>query len=203
MAMANGSQSNSSLFEDGSLLDSSVRGTGLQADQARIFRAIGQDLEAKAIATFCLRLAEGRYLVRGLVEMGKESRRANSLWAAFRKKPACADALELSYSAEEIELLDTLGRARRASGNKLPDFLSVSQQLRAVAALIERKGGEITRVDRIAYAGMIPAVAIHYKTFSGGDAAEEHTASNLYDYCVHMYKTRKAQSIAAAVFRAA
>jgi hypothetical protein len=69
--------------------------------------------------------------------------------------------------------------------------------------MIDRKGSEIIRLDRIAYEGMIPAVAIHYRTTSGDHAAEEHTASNLYDYCVHMYKMRKRQSIADSIFRAA
>ena len=203
MAMADESQNNSPLFDGGSWLTSSARGMGVKAEQARIFRAIGQDLEAKAIATFCLRLDEGRYIVRGLVEMEKKTRRANGLWARLRKRPPCGDALELSYSMEEIERLDALGRTRRASGNKLPDFFSVSQQLRALAAMIDRKGGKIIRLDRIAYEGMIPAIAIHYRTLSGDHAAEEHTASTLYDYCVHMYKTRKQPGIAASIFRAA
>jgi hypothetical protein len=200
--MVDRSQNNNSLLDAGNSVAPFACGAGFQSDQGRIFRAIGQDLESKAIVTFCLRLAEDGYFVRGLVEAGKQTRRAKSLWSAFRKKPADDDALELSYSMEEIERLDTLGRSRRGAGNKLPDFLSVSQQLRALAALIERKGGEITRVDRIAYSGMIPAVAIHYKTSAGELASEEHTASNLYDYCVHMYKTRKPQPTR-YVFRAA
>jgi hypothetical protein len=201
--MAHGSHDKSILFDGRNWLASSAPGSGLQADQARIFRAIGQDLERKAIATFCLRLAEGRYFVRGLAEMKKAPRRVNSIWAKLTKKSVYTDSLELSYSLEEIERLDAIGRARRGSANQLPDFLSLSQQLRALAAMIDRKGGEIIRLDRIAYEGMIPAVAIHYKTFSGDHAAEEHTASNLYDYCVHMYKTRKPQSTAGSVFRAA
>jgi hypothetical protein len=193
MAMAEGTKNHRLNFDGGPGTAFSGSSADAIRDQARLFRAIGQDLEVKAIATFCLRLSEGRYFVRGLVEPGRETRRKTSIWSAFRKKPANDDALELSYSMEEIEKLDALGRARRNTVNKLPDFLSVSQQLRALAAMIERKGGEITRVDRIAYEGMIPAVAIHYNTFAGDNTVEEHTASNLYDYCVHMYKTRKPQ----------
>ena len=201
MAMADGYQKRGFAFDEGdSIAWPTV--TVRQEEQARIFRAIGQDLEAKAIATFCLRFSEDSYFVRGLVEMGKKTSRSSSLWAALRKKPACADALELTYSVEEIERLDTLGRARRSSGHKLPDFFSVSQQMRALAALIDRKGGHITRVDRIAYAGMIPSIEVHYKTTGGDLVSEEHSAPNLYDYCVHMYKTRKPQPTH-HVFRAA
>jgi len=189
--MADGSQNRSFVFDEGESIACSAVAVR-QEEQARIFRAIGQDLEAKAIATFCLRFSEDRYFVRGLVEMRKEKRRS-SLWAPFRKKPACDDALELTYSMEELERLDALGRARRSSGHKLPEFFSVSQQMRALAALIGRKGGHITRVDRVAYAGMIPSIEVHYKTTAGDLASEEHSAGNLYDYCVHMFKTRKPQ----------
>ena len=203
MTMAAGSQ-DKNLYRDGETgLASTQGGIGLEADQARMLRAIGQDLERKAIATFCLRLAEGRYYVRGLTDMKKAPCRAISVWAKLRGESVCADALELSYSLEEIERLDAIGRARRGSANGTPDFLALPQQLRALGAMIDRKGGAIIRLDRIAYEGMIPAVAIHYKTRSADDAAEEHTASNLYDYCVHMYKSRKQPRTAASVFRAA
>lgn len=175
------------------------------ADQSKIFRAIGQDLEAKAIATFCLWLAEGRYFVRGLHDgMDKPARRANGIWRKLtNRRPASTEALELSYSMDDLERLDAIGRARRGSGNGIPDFLSLPQQLRALATMIDRKGGAIVRLDRIAYPGMIPSIAIEYRTISGGRAAEEHTASNLYDYCVHLYKMRTQHSVAASVFEAA
>jgi len=202
--MAGRYQNTSILFAGGNEFTSS-EGIGHGADQSRIFRAIGQDLEAKAIATFCLRLAEGRYFVRGLRDgVEKPARRANSIWKKFRNQGAVSsEALELSYSMDDIERLDAVGRARRGSANGMPDFLALPQQLRALAAMIDRKGGEITRLDRIAYEGMIPAIAIDYKTLSGGHASEEHTASNLYDYCVHMYKTRNRHAVAASIFEAA
>jgi len=202
--MAGRYQNTNILFAGGNDFASS-EGIGHGADQSRIFRAIGQDLEAKAIATFCLRLAEGCYFVRGLRDgMRKPARRANSIWKKFRNQGAVStEALELSYSMDEIERLDAVGRARRGSANGMPDFLGLPQQLRALAAMIDRKGGQITRLDRIAYEGMIPAITIDYRTFSGGHAAEEHTASNLYDYCVHMYKTRKRHAVAASIFEAA
>ena len=204
MAMAGRDQDTSILFAGGNGFASS-EGMGRGADQSTIFRAIGQDLEAKAIATFCLRLAEGRYFVRGLRDgIEKPARGANSIWKKFRNKRAVSgEALELSYSMDDIERLDAVGRARRGSANGMPDFLGLPQQLRALAAMIDRKGGEIIRLDRIAYQGMIPAIAIDYRTFSGGHASEEHTASNLYDYCVHMYKTRKRHSVALSLFEAA
>ena len=84
--MTDGSQNKSLLFDGGDWLASFGRDIGIQRNQARIYRAIGQDLAGKGIATFCLRLVEDRYLVRGLTDMGKQAGRTKSLWAKLRQK---------------------------------------------------------------------------------------------------------------------
>jgi hypothetical protein len=163
------------------------------ASQAKFLRVIGQDLEARGIASFSLSLAEDHYRVRGAMSEKRLSvQRPGRFWLRRRaEETAEAAPAEINYSYEDIERLDQSGRAKRGSGGS-PDFLSVSQQLRAVGAIVDRKRAQLLRLDRLAGEDRIPSLTIQVRTMDGKPVLEQHSSTNLYDFCVRMYKARKA-----------
>lgn len=95
------------------------------------------------------------------------------------------------YSLETIDQLDDRGRSKRGMGEKLPDFFSLSQSLRAVGAVIDAKRGQLVELSRKAEVDSIPAIVVRYLTLSGSYVSEEHSTPALYDRSVHLYKSRR------------
>jgi len=159
---------------------------------ARNLRAIGQDLEARGVMQFELMPAANGYLVR--VPYGATRANAPSQTEGqqmSRRSSASSKTVELTYSLQAIDTLDDKGRAKRGIGNGMPDFFSLSQCLRALGGLIDSKDGQLLRLDRNAQASKIPSIVVQYQTSTGERVREEHSLPNLYDYCVHLYKTRR------------
>jgi hypothetical protein len=162
---------------------------------ARSLRAIGQDLEAHGITQFNLTSSKDGYRVR-VLPRGVDGNASRGL-AAKRAGHRNADSdgpSELAYTMEAIERLDEQGRAKRDLGNKLPDFFSLSQCLRAVGAVIDAKRGQLVQLDRNVEPNTIPSIVIHYQTSTGVEIREVHPSPNVYDYSVHMYKSRRPEA---------
>lgn len=159
---------------------------------ARTLRAIGQDLEARGITQFNLTSFKDRYLVRALprtLDSNTSQRRATK--KTSRRNGGSNGPSEIEYTEEVIDRLDELGRAKRDLGNRLPDFFSLSQCLRAVGAVIDAKRGHLLQLDRSAEPNTIPSIVIHYQTSTGVEIREVHPSANVYDFSVHMYKNRR------------
>ncbi len=162
---------------------------------ARSLRAIGQDLEAQGITQFNLTSSNEGYLVRALRgSMDNNLSRGSVGKRAGHRNTDSAGPAELAYNVEAIERLDEQGRAKRDMGNKLPDFFSLSQCLRAVGAVIDAKRGLLLQLDRNAEPNAIPSIVIHYQTSTGVEIREVHPSPNVYDYSVHMYKSRRPET---------
>ena len=161
---------------------------------ARSLRAIGQDLEAHGITQFNLTSSENGYLVRELPR-AVDSNASRGLIGKRAGRNADFDGpAELAYTVETIERLDEEGRAKRDIGNKLPDFFSLSQYLRAVGAVIDSKRGQLLQLDRNAEPDTVPSIVIHYQSSTGVEIREVHPSPNVYDYSVHMYKSRRPET---------
>jgi hypothetical protein len=76
----------------------------------------------------------------------------------------------------------------RAAGCRI--FFSLSQCLRALGVAIDAKRGELLQLERNTRTSTIPSIVVQYQTSTGERVREEHSLPNLYDYCVHLYKTR-------------
>lgn len=159
---------------------------------ARNLRAIGQDLEARGVTQFALMPADDGYLVRVPYSTTKTNApsRADGEEMAHRSS-ASSRTLELTYSTDAIDALDEKGRAKRGKGTGMPDFFSLSQCLRALGVTIDSKRGQLLQLDRSAPDKQIPSIVVQYQTSMGERVREEHSLPNLYDYCVHLYKTRR------------
>jgi hypothetical protein len=158
---------------------------------ARSLRAIGQDLEIKGISQFNLKSSKYGYFVRALSTPKSELDRSSDRKKWIPRSEKSKAPAQLIYSLQTIEQLDERGRAKRGMGEKLPDFFSLSQCLRAVGAVIDAKQGQLVELDRNAEVDSIPSIAVRYLTFNGAFVREEHSAPALYDQSVHLYKSRR------------
>jgi hypothetical protein len=164
-------------------------------DNARNLRAIGQDLEARGITQFELTPVTDGYRVRipyGVTKVD-ETIETDSQGISHRRS-ASSRPLELTYSRAAIDRLDERGRAKRGTGSGIPDFFSLSQCLRALGVVIDAKRGELLQLDRNTRTSTIPSIVVQYQTSTGERVREEHSLPNLYDYSVHLYKTRSSIS---------
>lgn len=162
---------------------------------AKYLRAIGQDLESRRITQFSLRLSENGYLLRRpLREVGRAAGSETETRDERDSGSSSHQQLEYLYTADAIERLDEIGRSRRGVGNGMPDFLSLSQCLRALGAALDAKRGRLLQLDRATQMNATPLFSIQYKNSTGEQVREDHTLPNLYDYCVRFYKTRRPES---------
>ena len=90
--------------------------------------------------------------------------------------------------------LDELNRAKRTLASPRADFLKLSEQLRTVGAIVDRRGGQLIRLDRTAYEGMISSFTVQYKMATGELVTEEFSASSLYDFSVQIFMMEKRRS---------
>lgn len=161
---------------------------------ARSLRAIGQDLESKGISQFNLKSSKYGYLVHalGAPKEGLLRSLGRNLGVGADEKPKAP--ARFIYSLETIEQLDERGRARRGMGERLPDFFSLSQCLRAVGAVIDAKHGQLVELNRNVETDSVPSIQVRYLTLNGSYVREEHSAPALYDRSVHLYKSRHAEA---------
>jgi hypothetical protein len=135
---------------------------------ARVLRVIGQNLEGLPIKTFDIKSEGKNYIVKGY--------------------GGALQPVELRYSAADIARLDREGWLRRRDPSKMPDFRSLSQLLRAVGEYLERKDSQLLTISK--QSGTVPSFIIQYET-ARHRHKEEYLGSDLYDFCVRMYKQRK------------
>jgi hypothetical protein len=139
---------------------------------AQALRAIGQDLEGKHPRNFNLVIVGDSFVVRGKA----------GLAPFFR-------AFELNYSAGDIERLEREGWGKRINSTGMPDFLSLSQVLRAVGCYVDLKGGCLQRASK-----ENQSMTIAYATDVSQNNREVCQISMLYDFCVRMYLQRSGRN---------
>jgi hypothetical protein len=161
--------------------------------QEQCLRVIGQDLEERGIVSFSLCFAPDHYAVREHAREKFPQRSAGGRWW-FAARPIEAlpqPPIELQYSHEDIERLEQLGRGKRGLASASPDFFGLSEQLRALGSLIDHKHARLLRLDRHVSQASTVSLAVEILTADGKRFAEQYSSSQLYDFCVRMYKTRK------------
>ena len=168
---------------------------GAEFDYSRILRVVGQELEAKGISTCCLWVEANRVDVIGLCTSSNGAVEAG-FWQRLKSKNVAAGytTTKLGYSIEGLMRLDELNRAKRSRAMPRADFLRLSEQLRTVGAIVDRRGGQLIRLDRTAYEGMISSFTVQYKMVTGELVTEEFSAPSLYDFSVQIFMMEKRRS---------
>ncbi len=166
------------------------RADGVEISYSRLLRVIGQELEAKGIATCCLWTERDRFDVIGLRTGGAVEA---SFWQRLRaKQPAPGYAtVELNYSIEALLRLDELNQAKRTLAIPRSDFRTLSEQLRTIGAVVDRRAGQLIRLERVAHEGMIASLAVQYQMATGELMTEEFSAPSLYDFSVQIFMMEK------------
>jgi hypothetical protein len=163
---------------------------------ARELRAVGQALEAQHVFSLDLELKGGLYVVRGKVTAADYAQSSFSgfiqdlisgVGSALTGGPRRSIyEIDLSYHPEEIEELDSKGRAHRRNGDQTPDPYGLAQKLRGVGSFLDyRPETALTGVsveDRW--------VTVRYRTAEGRIEQAKQDVTYFYNYWVKMYLRR-------------
>jgi hypothetical protein len=94
--------------------------------------------------------------------------------------------LELHYTHEDIERMDTEAQRKRQDIGGSPEAHTLSQILRAVGAFVDQKQGRLLGVTKEAQ-----DITIEYESPLKRSMTEKFTVASLYDYWVKMYLRRR------------
>jgi hypothetical protein len=163
---------------------------------ARELRAVGQALEAQHVFSLDLELKGGLYVVCGKVTAADY---AQSSFSGFIQDLISGVGsvltggprrsiyeIDLSYQPEDIEELDSKGRAHRRNDDQTPDPYGLAQKLRGVGSFLDyRPETALTGVsveDRW--------VTVRYRTAEGRIEQAKQDVTYFYNYWVKMYLRR-------------
>jgi hypothetical protein len=140
-------------------------------------RAVGQALEAQGISTFELKAQGGHYVVSGTPEKPPTLIGALRHW---RRRP-----LVLTYSAQDIVILEKKGQGRRTATGRLPDFYNVSNVLRTVGAYLDGKNARLLEIQ------IRPlTLTLMYQATGGHPLVEDRTIASFYKIFTEMHGRR-------------
>src|SRR5215510_4377313 len=131
---------------------------------AQTLRALGQALETARCENFNLRPIGETYYIRGerFVEVLPTPQTPHpSFWQKLRT------AMEIAYTAGDIDEIEHEGQAQRRDPNGMPDAYSPSQVLRAAGAYLDRKRAKLQELSR-----KNGSIKLRYETPSGATTEE-------------------------------
>ena len=163
---------------------------------ARELRAVGQALEERHVFSLDLELKGGLYVVRGKIIAADY---AQSSFSGFIQDFVSGVGslltggprrsiyeIDLFYQSEEIEELDSKGRAHRRNGDRNPDPYGLAQKLRGIGSFLDcRPETTLTGIsveDRW--------VTVRYRTAEGRIEQAKQDVTYFYNYWVKMYLRR-------------
>jgi hypothetical protein len=110
--------------------------------------------------------------------------------AGVPRAPRASAALQLHYTAADIERLDCEHQIRSLTDGRKPDPYSLPELLRLVGSYVDRRG----RLVRLAKGQ--EQLTLRYLTDRGEMKIEDHTIASFYDLSVHMYLKRSNRRLA-------
>lgn len=149
---------------------------------ALALRAIGQALEAQQTKDFDLSVIETGFVVR-------ENKPRYLKWRRTIRTNGKGRALDLSdvhFSVDDIARLDQSGKERRQTPAQTPDFNALSQTLRTVGGLVDRRGVELLELSRSG-----SKLTLRLEQSEGRSLIETHTLASLHNIFVSMFFDRQ------------
>ena len=134
----------------------------------QLLRAVGQALEKHNFQSF------------EMTPVGDEFRIRSTALAESSKSPG-----QLQFTLQDIQQLESEGRARRTDGQQMANASSLSQVLRCLGAYLNQKRARLLKLRRDG-----EAVLIEYESSLGSQMKESFSANGLYDMWVRKYLQR-------------
>ncbi|MGH7796190.1 MAG: hypothetical protein ACREQ2_15065 [Candidatus Binatia bacterium] len=151
---------------------------------AGALRCVGQALQDRNIEVFDLKNHTNDFRVQG-----------------GDPNPPYIGLIEVSFSTEDIKILDREGQTKRGQSSGEVRFDSLAEVLRAVGEYIDNKRVHLRRVHNSGSPiSDHPAVEIEYETRAGDVQLENLSMSFIREASVHMYKKRTRLSSPVSIF---
>ena len=181
--------------------DSDVRG------YEQLLRAVGQALEKHNFQSFEMTAVGDEFRIRStaaaVVEEHLADRGTSRIPSFLDRFPNRSDGgghipqtaesskspVELQFTLQDIQQLESEGRARRTDGQQMANASSLSQVLRCLGAYLNQKRARLLKLTRDG-----EAVLIEYESSLGSQMKESFSAKGLYDMWVRMYLQRAGRS---------
>ena len=158
----------------------------LYESYARSLRVIGQALDSLRITSFALMKDADKFIIRNW-EPSFLKNIADQVWGSSdcAPKPTNTKSRDLLiYDNSDTERLETVGRARRGSGESHTSY-KISSGLRALGDYLDKH-----RATSVHIWWSTESVTVKYKTAAGTWKETNFTVQNLRDLAVGMYIRR-------------
>jgi hypothetical protein len=154
---------------------------------ALALRAIGQSLEASEPKDFDLSVVETGFVVR-------EIQPGYLKWRRTWRSNGNGKTLTLSdlhFSVDDITRLDQSGKEKRQTPGQTPDFYGLSQTLRTVGGMVDRRGVRLLEINRRG-----AKLTLRLEQAGEPSLVETHTMGSLHNIFVGMFFDRKRKHVA-------
>ena len=116
--------------------------------------------------------------------------------------PPCSTPVEMRYSLDEIESLESENRKERNGSYETVDFFTLSEVLHGIGAYVDKTGGRLVRISNNDLSMAAGSVKLQYETSDGDFTEEVFTLSSIYELCVRLHKARAKPSQSTSIFAA-
>jgi hypothetical protein len=148
----------------------------------RELRAVGQALEARGISNFALKPRPGQYVVSGKPDKPESLMAALRQW---RNNDWRRSEQLVTFTPQDINRLETKGKARRGLAGQLPDFYNVSNILRTVGAYLDAKAARLVEVEKRPL-----TLTLVYQSSGGVPQVEDRTIVSFYETFIELHGKR-------------
>jgi hypothetical protein len=168
----------------------------LRDQYARALRVIGQDVADLLTESLTIEMSGDDFVARGCGKAeisasknNQEGRLTRNIWRKlsqpFPKAQPPRSTFVRTYTADAINKLDEIGRARRTSSAQRPDLDSVAERLRMIGRIVDEKNGALVNLSQDAN-----SVTFQYRDTQGEIHSEEYSTLTLYKLQQQYYSGR-------------
>ena len=160
-------------------------------------RVIGQDVAELFPESLTIELSGDNFVARGCgrtelspSKTNRERCLTRKIWQRLTQGPPKAEpsssTFTRTYSPDDINKLDEMGRTRRANPAQRPDLHSLPERLRMIGRIMDEKNGELVHLSQDGN-----SVTFRYRDTQGEIHSEEYSNLTLYKLQQEYYSGRR------------
>jgi hypothetical protein len=164
----------------------------LRDQYARALRAIGQDLGDFFPERVEIEMSGENFVARGRRRPGASARRSNDERDIRQNSSQPSPQVQPSHSAfvrtytpDDIDHLDEMGRARRTGTVQRPDLYSLSERLRMIGRIVDEKNAQLVNLCQD-----MNTITLQYRDAQDQLHQEEYSTLTLYKLQQQYYSGR-------------